>query len=169
MKKKVIISVIAVVICAAIFTAVILINSNTAEKETETFKSSSELLSAGEIEKADTPAGFVLKYSDRLNGYQATDIKADDGIIEVTYGSAGYVSKTNSSSESSADKTGPGDEEKEYSQSNEYDINNLKVTFKGDDDMVYLAQWSSNGFDYTISSNNGVSAEDMTEYVKATW
>lgn len=170
MKKKIIISVVAVVICAAAFVAVILIKNNTKQAVTETFKSSSEILSAGEVEKKDTAAGFAFRYTDRLGGYQATDIKNTGSAIEVTYDSAGFVRKTNIAAESggSETKNDTSNDETGYSESSKQVIDGMNVTFEGKDGKVYRATWRANNYDYTISVNDGVFSEDMTEYVKAT-
>lgn len=161
MKKKIIISVAALAIIAAVFVVVVVINSHT--KSESTLKSSSEILSAGQVEKDDTIAGFKMDYSDRLGGYQATDVKTTNNAIEVTYGNAGFVRKTYGSDESDS-----SDDKTTYTESNEYQIDGLTVTFKGSDGLVYLAVWQANGYSYTISVNSGVSAEDMTEYVMLT-
>ena len=173
MNKKIIISIVAAVICAAALTAVILINVNQkAEAESQsTIKSSSEILSAGKAEKGDTEAGFAFQYTDRLAGHTATDIKSTDSTIKVTYGNAGYVSKTDSTAENSGAESKDEEidtDDTEYSESSEQVIDSLKVTFKGNDGTVSFATWKFGSFTYTVSVNSGISAEDMTEYVRAT-
>ena len=166
MKKKIIISVVAAVICIAALVTVILINNNQKSKaESEsTIKTDSQILSAGKAEKGDTVAGFAFTYTDRLAGYPATDVKSTADTITVTYGSAGYVSKTQL--KSTADEA--QNDETEYSEESERVINGLDVTFKGDNGTVSLATWQANDYFYPISVNSGISPEDMVEYVKAT-
>lgn len=166
MKKKIIISVVAAVVCIAVFTTVIIINlrSKTAAPEadsSEAKKSVSELLSEGKAENNDTAADFGFEYPDRLGGYQATDMQSNSSMIEITYSNAGFVRKTYAVSENSGDKT-------EYDESMDLVIDGSKVTFKGNDGMVNLAVWNENNYAYTISVNEGVSPEDMEEYVKTT-
>lgn len=166
MKKKVIISIAAAVICIAALVTVILINSNQqAQAESEsTIKSSSEIISAGKADKGDTEAGFAFQYTDRLAGYPATNVESTADTITVTYGSAGTVSKTK-------DTSTPEEAEEDddaYAESSERVIGGMKVTFKGSDGTVSLATWQFGGYTYTIRVNNGVSPEDMIEYVKAT-
>lgn len=168
MKKKVIISITAAVICIAALVTVILINTNQkSEAESQsTLKSSSEILSAGKAAKGDTEAGFAFKYTDRLAGHTATDIESTDSTIKVTYSSAGFVSKTDSTVENKDEEADTDDTG--YSESSEQVIDGIKVTFKGSDGTVSLATWQFGSFTYTISVNSGISAEDMTEYVRAT-
>ena len=166
MKKKLIISIVAIIICTAALLTVILLNNNqkTEIKNNSTLKSSSDILSAGKADKGDTLAGFSFQYTDRLAGCTATNIESTDSTIKVTYGNAGYVSKAQQKSSDDEAKK----DENEYTETINQIIDGMDVTFKGSNDLVYLAIWQSGSYNYTISVNNGISAEDMVEYVKAT-
>ncbi len=155
-KKRWIIIVVAAAIGIAALITVIYLNKTGFSANS---KAKNNAASAETNESADF--GFI--YADRLAGYPETGYSSNSSTIEITYGDGGYIRKTYA--------TGNNNAGKEYSESSEQDINGITVTFKGRDGSVYLASWSDNNFVYTIFLNEktgGVSAEEMTEYVKAT-
>lgn len=157
MKKKIAIIASIVILIAAVC-IIIVVRHQTTPSAHEKAKSYSS------IEEAVSAADFDLQYSDRLCGYPATGFEANGSTIEVEYGEAGYLRKTYAVVQNS-------DRDEQYEESSEQDIDGKTVTFKGNDGTVYLAAWNENNFAYTIFLNagtGGVSAEDMTEYVKAT-
>ena len=153
MKKKIVITVILIFVFIAAFIAVIVIGKSTASNgNTQSYSS---------MEEAQKEAPFNMEYSDRLCGYPATDFEANSSTIEVHYADAGFIRKTLGVIDNSGNNT-------EYSESSEQSINGLSVTLKGNDGLVYLAVWNDNNFAYTISVNEGVFADEMTEYIEAT-
>ena len=153
MKKKIVITIIMVAVFVAALIAVIAIKNNTpAAGRTQSYSS---------MEEAQKAAPFNMDYSDRLCGYPATDFKANSSSIEVRYAEAGFIRKTLGVIDNSGSK-------EEYSEISEQNINGLAVTFKGNDGLIYLAIWNDNNFAYTISVNNGVPLDVMTEYIEAT-
>jgi FlaG/FlaF family flagellin (archaellin) len=153
MKKKILISVVAVVVLLAAVFAVIAVK----------YKSTSNggINSYNSMEEAVKNAAFNMEYSDRLCGYPATDFKSSDSTVEVQYGSGGYIRKT-------LGETDINGESNDYAESNNQDINGHTVTCKGNDGLIYLAVWNDNNFTYTIKTNTGVSLDEMTEYIEAT-
>lgn len=153
MKKKNVITIIMVAVFVAAFIAVVVIKNNTpATGKTQSYSS---------MEEAQKEAPFNMDYSDRLCGYPATDFEANSSTIEVHYADAGFIRKTLGVIDNSGNNT-------EYSESSEQSINGLSVTLKGNDGLVYLAVWNDNNFAYTISVNEGISIDEMTEYIEAT-
>lgn len=153
MKKKIVITIIMVAVFVAALIAVIVVKNNTpATGKTQSYSS---------MEEAEKAAPFNMDYSDRLCGYPATDFEANSSTIEVHYAEAGLIRKTLGVADNSGNNT-------EYSESSEQIINGLTVTCKGNDGLVYLAVWNNNNFAYTISVNEGVSVDEMTEYIEAT-
>lgn len=152
MKKKIVLSVVMVAVLVAAIALVIVLKNNTdTSGKTESYSS---------IEEANEAADFNLEGSDRLCGYPATDYEANSSSVKTIYADAGYIIKTLGDIDSSGGK--------DYSESTEQTVDGRRVTFKGKDGKVYLAAWNENNFTYTISVNDGVSASEMTEYVKAT-
>ena len=153
MKKKIIITIMMIAVFVAAFIAVVVIKNNTpATGKTQSYSS---------MEEAEKAAPFNMDYSDRLCGYPATDFEANSSTIEVHYADAGFIRKTLGVIDNSGNNT-------EYSESSEQSINGLTVNCKGNDGLVYLAVWNNNNFAYTISVNEGVSVDEMTEYIEAT-
>lgn len=115
------------------------------------------------IEEAKKNADFGIVYTDKLAGYPETGYSSNGSTIEITYGDAGSIRKTYAAV--SSRPTG------EYSEESKQNIDGNIVTFKGRDGNVYFALWNENNYVYTIilnESTGGVSADEMTEYVKAT-
>ena len=117
-----------------------------------------------QTDSAVNNAEFDLVYSERLAGYPATDYSSTSSTVKVKFSDKGYILKTYSGS----DKT---KSDKEFTETTEKEIDRMKVTFKGENGKVWLAEWNYNNFAYTIcisSDVEGVSAEDMMDYVKET-
>ena len=124
-------------------------------------------------DEAVSGADFDLICCERLAGYPATDYIYESGVAEVRYGDKGYIRKAYADTDSSGsdkdmDNTELGDE---YTETTQQKIDRMDVTFKGRDGRVWLAFWNYNNFAYTICISediDGVSPEDMTDYVKTT-
>ncbi len=117
------------------------------------------------LEEAVEWAGFSMRCSDRMNGKLTTEYSADQTLITVTYGNAGYISKTLIQEDESAANSGPASEDGTV-----YEINGVSVYFIGEESAVSAAHWTDNGFDYAVclTNNNTVPADAMTDYVRAT-
>ena len=155
MKKKTLFFIIlmAVLIIAIVILALV-INKN---------HSSTALQSYDSVEEAVENANFDLLYSDRVAGYPATSYKSNDNTVEVLYGDKAFTRKTYGNEDNSGIT-------KDYSEVAEHDINGMKVTFKGENGLVFLAVWNYNGYSYSIGidDDKGVNEDDMTEYVSDT-
>ena len=155
--KKILLTVIFVVLAAAIFAGIFILKGCADKKKdvTKEFESAKE---------ASEYAGFSITYSDRLSGFPVSGFTADGRTITVLYGGAGYFEKklrTDSDSD-----TGISTEQDE--PVSEHIINGMTVYFSGDDESVTAARWVDNGFDYTLRINavsEAVTAEEMTDYV----
>ena len=183
-KKKILITVIACVLFACVVIAVILISNSLGTGGKVLGGNDAPEQSFDTLDEAVLYAGFPFQCTDRLGGFPATQYSADKTVITVTYGSSGYITKTlittedetesesgdetvtepETASESSA--LPDGTEKEDGFQT---DINGVSIWFTGDENSVTKAEWTDNGFDYAIVlSGEGVSADDMTEYVSAT-
>ena len=154
MKKKIIIGIVAIVILIAAVFAVITISNSFKQNEggVQTYE---------KMEDAAKNTSFRMEYPDRLCGYPATGFRSNSSMIEVLYGNTNYIRKTLGVADNSNNKT-------EYNESIEQRINGITITFKGKDGLYYLAVWYDNNFAYTISVANGVTADEMTEYIEST-
>ena len=149
MKKLIIITVCLIAILAGAIITMAILKKNTVDNNGET-----------EPEKAS----FPIEYTDRLAGYPATGTHSDSSTIEITFGDMGYIRKTYAVIDNSGEDHG-------FDETSERVIDGIAVTFFGENGKVRLAVWNNNNFAYTIRINSGfdgVSPEEMTEYVKAT-
>ena len=153
MKRKTIISVVAIVVLIAAMAAVIVFNNQT--KQTGATQTGSSMDQVAEV------APFNMEYPDRLCGIPVTGFKADGGIIEVRYGDTNFIRKALAAMDGDDNKT-------EYDEIREQNVNGIAVTFKGSDGLVYLAVWNDNNFAYTVHAGQGVAADEMIEYIEAT-
>ena len=153
MKRKTIICVAAIVILIAATAALIVFNNRPKQDEGGAQAVSSP-------DEAVEIAAFPMEYPDRLCGIPAAGFEANDNMIEVRYGTGGFVRKALGAADNS-DKT-------EYNESCEQIVNGLTVSLKGNDGLWYLAVWNDNNFTYTVSAASGVDVNEMTDYIEAT-
>ena len=109
-------------------------------------------------------ANFDMEYSDRLVGFPVTDYKSNSSTIEVSYGEAGFTRKTLGVVDNS-------DRRSDLTEETKLAVNGYDVTLRGKGGNWYLAVWTYNSFAYTISINSdreGVSTDEMTDYIKST-
>ena len=114
-----------------------------------------------DAQQAVDAAAFDFDYTDRLVGVPATGYKSNTGMIEITYGDAGFVRKALESEENAEERS-------DLTEEDTQNINGYDVTLRGKDGKIYLATWNYNGFDYMVSINDGqegVSVEDMSDYI----
>ena len=153
MKRKTLISAaaIAVLIAAAAVTAAL----NNQTKQTGAAQTGSS------ADRAEDAAPFNMEYPDRLCGIPVTGSKADGGMREVRYGDTCFIRKSLTAADGDDNKT-------EYGEISVQNVNGITVTFKGSDGLVNLAVWNDNHFEYTVYTGQGVSADEMIEYIEAT-
>lgn len=152
MKKKVILSIAAITVLAAAIFAVIAIKNAASNDDASSDK---------DLKTIVEPASFDMEYPERLCGYPADSLTSNSSTIEVPYGKGGFVRKTLGVNDNSGDNTA-------YSEINEQTVNGRTVTVKGDEGLIRIAVWTDNNFAYTIKLNEGVSIDEMTEYIKVT-
>ena len=152
MKKRIIPVVVAIILVAASFTAIVVVRNRIARSD----------------ESADASAGntaaFRLETTDRLAGYPATGNHSDSSTVEVQFGEHGLVRKTYAVRDNSGGDAG-------FSEKTVRTVNDMEVMFMGNDGLVCLAVWNNNNFAYTIridADAGGISAEEMSEYVRIT-
>ena len=163
--KKVWITVIFAAVCAVVILAVLLIGYHKKKTDPTSYIDPGAVRSFDTLEEAVEWAEFSLQCSDRLNGILATGYSADKTAIIVTYGKAGFVSKT-----LITEDTEDGEpREPEGEDLTAVEINGLTVWLTGGDSAVSQAEWTDNGFDYVIClTDKSTTADVMTDYVLST-
>ena len=149
-KKKIICVILLVLFAAAIVGVIVVKNHSVSDSMPQSYSS---------LEEANEAADFGLNGSDRLCGYPATDYEAGSNAVKITYADAGFISKT--LGEANNGSTG-----EKYSEAAEQVVEDRTITFKGNGEKIYLAEWNENGFSYIVT--DGVDTDEMIEYVKAT-
>ena len=163
--KKVWITVVFAVVCAVVILTVLLIGYHKKKTDPTSYIDPGAVRSFDTLEEAIEWAEFSLQCSDRLNGILATGYTADKTAITVTYGKAGYISKT-----MLPDDTEDSENEEQAEENlTSCEINGLTVWFTGEDTAVSQAEWTDNGFDYVIClTDKSTTADVMTDYVLST-
>ena len=163
--KKVLLTVIFAAACAVVILAVLVIGYHRKNADPTSYVDPGAVRSFDSLEEAVEWAEFSLHCSDRLNGVLATGYSADKTTITVTYGKAGFVSKTLITEDTENGEPG----EPEGEDLTAVEINGLTVWLTGGDNAVSKAEWIDNGFDYVISlTDQGTTKDVMTDYVLAT-
>lgn len=156
--RKVVVSIGLIIILMICLVAIKVVKDDTISRN------GGQMQSYETLDEANEASDFRMEAPDRLNRVPVTDYTANSVTTVVTYGDAGTIEKTlKLSEERTADAS--------LTETQEAEINGMTVTFYGVEEQFYTALWTYNNFDYTISLNlegDGVSAEEMTEYVEAT-
>lgn len=138
------------------------------------------------LEDAAALAGFSLTAPEKIEGYGERTIMAmKDEMIQIVYCNA---DEQNSPSDEDLDtvdwekidfssnevtiRKAAGNEDisgdyTEYSSINTVMVDEMQVTMRGNDELVYTATWSNGGYTFAVSAGNGMSSESMIELVSA--
>ncbi|MBQ8943590.1 MAG: hypothetical protein IJ050_03720 [Clostridia bacterium] len=121
------------------------------------------------IEDAVEIAGFNIAVPDRIEGYPETVIQAmDKKMIQVFYCNASFdydnaktvlIRKGTGSEDISGDYN-------EYPETKTQTMHGVEVTLKGSNGLVNNAVWYQGGFAYSISADDGMSAEQIESLVE---
>ena len=117
------------------------------------------------LEDAAAISGFDMTAPDSIDGYSNRIIQAvENEMVQVIYGDSDntvILRKAVGEEDVSGDYNS-------YTQTNEAAINNMKVTFKGDNNLVNVAIWTQDGYSFAIDiDGEGLSAEAVTALVQA--
>ena len=152
MKKKVVISIVMLAVLIAAIVTVVCINQKSGHYD--------KLQSFSTAEEMNEASDFTIEYSDRLCGVPVTGYEASKSTVVIHYGDAGFVRKTFDSAKTA--------QKADNSEQTQQEINGKTVGLKQKDGKVFAAEWTDNNFLYTISVNEGIDTEEMTEYIEAT-
>ena len=131
-------------------------SSHEKEKEKQTEKETKE--------EAEELAGFSLTIPERLEQEGSTEAyrAMKDSMLEVL---------VSGEEDQIRIRKGAGEEDISgdytvYEKEDTVEIGGRKVTVKGDETLVYLAVWQEGEYSYSVSSENGMALEDMTQLVE---
>lgn len=116
------------------------------------------------LAEAAQTAGFALTVPEQIGGSPRRDIQAICGaMIQVFYGGEENevcIRKAPGSEDISGDYS-------VYSRTTAGEADGVKVTLKGDGDLVHLAIWTNGGYTYSVLARAGMRDADMTALVRS--
>lgn len=86
-----------------------------------------------------------------------------DGLAEIRYYGAEEESLDYRKATGEEDNSGVY---LDFERVQEEEIDGVKVTVKGDEDRIYLILWQKDGFSYSIYDEEGIPAEEVTEWLE---
>lgn len=118
------------------------------------------------LSEATKDAGFNFNIPEEINGssqcsYLVYD--SDMNMIDVRYGTSknvtAYVRKCEGTTENLSGDYNAYDETKTVI------INDTDVTLKSSEDAIYVAEWSKDGYSYSLKVVQGLSEAEITEVI----
>ena len=126
------------------------------------------------LEEAIAAAGFSLTVPDNIDGYSSrvqlvmTDASdnASANILEVQ-----YISDTSENADRLSVRKAPGSEDisgvyTDYSQHTDLMIDDNTVTLEGQDNIFYVAKWTTNQYTYSIFTDLGMTSDALSELIR---
>lgn len=118
------------------------------------------------LEQATAAAGFDLTVPESIDGYPdrilRTLVTEGEEMIEVIYEQGEEkeirIRKATGSGDISGDYN-------DYAQSEQVTIDGAEVTQKGNDGKVSLATWTKDGYTFSVSVSDGISAEALAALI----
>lgn len=116
------------------------------------------------VEALSEAAGFQVENLEQLpfTVLETNYIYLGDGLAEIRYHGAGEERLDYRKSAGEEDNSGVY---LEFDRVQEEEVNAAKVTLKGDADTTYLILWQKDGFSYSIYTEEGISTEDVAEWL----
>ena len=131
--------------------------------ETESTDAADTLVSCKTIEVAGKLAGFDMKLPENPEGYESAEISAIAGtMIEVILKDAGESEVHLRKGAGTEDISG---DDNEYESTDSVEIGGAEVTEKSDAAGVHAAIWNDGTYAYSITSDAGLTAEQIEALV----
>ena len=115
------------------------------------------------LEKAAEITGFTLSAPDTLSGYRDKLIQVmRDEMIQIIFSKGAdtvVIRKARGSGDISGDYN-------TYPEQVEKNVKNIPVTFKGEDEKVYLILWTNGEFSYSVATDTPVSYSNAEAFVE---
>ena len=117
------------------------------------------------LAEAEKQTGLDITLPDAIGSSDNKIYRAmNDEMIEVIYmngeDETGRVRKARGSEDISGDYN-------EYAETETVNVGGLDVLLKGDAGLVKLSVWTNDGYTYSVSSEAGMTADEMTALVSA--
>ena len=115
--------------------------------------------------EASQIAGFTVTFPEAIPGYSERHYQAVEGQMIQCFYRQGDKSVLVRKAKGTDDISG---DYNEYPQVNTVKVDEIEVTQKGKDDLVYVATWTRDGFSYAVDADEGLSSETIEGLVFAT-
>lgn len=117
------------------------------------------------LAKAEKQTGFYITLPDAIGSSNNKIYRAmNDEMLEVIYvngeDETGRIRKARGSEDISGDYN-------EYAETETVSVGGIDVLLKGDAGLVKLAVWTNDGYAYSVSSEAGMTADEMMALVSA--
>ena len=117
------------------------------------------------LAEAEKQTGFYITLPDAIGSSDNKIYRAmNNEMLEVIYvngeDETGRVRKARGSEDISGDYN-------EYAETETVSVGGVDVLYKGDAELVKLAVWTNDGYTYSVSSEAGLTADEMTALVSA--
>ena len=117
------------------------------------------------LAEAEKQTGFDITLPDAIGSSENKIYRAmNDEMLEVIYmngeDETGRIRKARGSEDISGDYN-------EYAETETVSVDGIDVLFKGDAGLVKLAVWTNDGYAYSVSSEAGMTADEMMVLVSA--
>ena len=117
------------------------------------------------LAEAEAQTGFDITLPDAIDSSDKRIYRAmNDEMLEVIYvngeDETGRVRKARGSEDISGDYN-------DYAETETMSVGGIDVLLKGDAGLVKLAVWTNDGYTYSVSSEAGMTADEMTALVSA--
>ena len=117
------------------------------------------------LAEAEKQTGFYITLPDAIGSSDKRIYRAmNDEMLEVVYvngeDETGRVRKARGSEDISGDYN-------EYAETETVSVGGIDVLLKGDAELVKLAVWTNDGYAYSVSSEAGMTADEMMALVSA--
>ena len=160
---------VAVAACAGIvLTAALLLTPATTQTEPATTEESVQIpnpfIPCATLQAAADIAGFSLDAPDAYEAYDHTTIQAIEGeMIEVIYEDA-------SETEGLRIRKGVGTDSisgdyNRYDSEETQTISGVSVSIRKNGDLIFVAEWTDGGYAHSITSENGLTADELETLV----
>lgn len=126
------------------------------------------------LEEAIGITGFDMVVPEMPESYDQTTIQVVSGnMIQVIYRKDTDESAFNDADESIFIRKMPGSDDisgdyNTYAQIKTVSVGDVEVSMKGEQDLVYLATWTSDGYTYAVSARSGLPEAAMADLVAET-
>lgn len=116
------------------------------------------------IDEAVGIAGFEMTVPEEISGYDKPVINAiENEMIQVIY----YKDEDEIRIRKGAGSEDISGDYNEYANTDTISVEGMQVKIRGNDGTVSVATWTNEKYSYSITVDEGITADSMTDFIKA--